>query len=123
MHDYSQFIAKVKEGLAAGMNLNQAIKAAIKYCIKHNIMAEYLKIHGTEVLGVLFQEFTAIDFAGVRYREGREEGREEGIVKGREEGVISVARELLSTNLTIDEIAKVTGLTREEVDHLRMMIS
>ena len=63
---------------------------------------------------MLFQEFTAIDIAKVQYNVGREDGREEG--------VISVARELLSTNLTIDEIARVTGLTREEVDHLRMMI-
>ena len=113
LHDYSQFIAKVKEGLAAGMDLTQAIKTAIKYCVEHNIMAEYLKTHEAEVCNMLFQEFTYKDIAEVRYDEGREEGRTEG--------VISVARELLSTNLTIDEITKVTGLTREEVDHLRMM--
>ena len=58
---------------------------------------------------MLLQEFTYKDYGEVRYDEGREEG------------VISVARELLSTNLTVEEIARVTGLTREEVDHMRMM--
>ena len=109
LNDYSQFIAKVNEGQAAGMDLTQAIEAAIKYCIDHNIMAEYLRKYGTEVCGLLYQEITYKDIAEVRYDEGREEG------------VISVARELLSTNLTIDEIARVTGLTHEEVDHLRML--
>ena len=55
--------------------------------------------------------------------QGIEIGQRQGIEIGRTEGVISVARELLSTNLTIDEIARVTGLTRVEVDHLRMMNS
>ena len=68
---------------------------------------------------MLMQEFKTKDIARVN----REAGREEGIELGIEQGVISVARELLSTNLTIDEIARVTGLTRVEVDHLRMMSS
>ena len=115
LNEYSQFIAKVNEGLAAGMDLTQAIEAAIKYCLEHNIMAEYLRTHETEVHIMLFKEMTATDIAEVRYSEGIEQGIEQGI--------ISVARELLSTNLTIDEIARVTGLTRDEVDHLRMMQS
>ena len=68
---------------------------------------------------MLFQEFTAQDYAELMYREGIEDG----IKEGKKEFVISIAKKLLSTNLTIDEIARVTGLTREEVDHLRMMIS
>ena len=78
---------------------------------------------------MLFQEFTAIDIAKVQYNVGREDGIELGIVKGREEGIIkgerakalSIARGLLSTNLTIEEIARITGLTRDEVNHLRVL--
>jgi len=115
LHEYSQFIAKVNEERAAGKTLTQAIKAAIKYCREHNIMAEYLKTHETEVRNMLMQEFKTKDIARVN----REEGREEGEISK----ALSIAQGLLSTNLTIDEIARVTGLTREEVDHLRMLIS
>ena len=64
---------------------------------------------------MLYQEFTYKDYARVSREEGRTEGE---IIKA-----LSIAQGLLSTNLTIDEIARVTGLTREEVDHLRMMNS
>jgi len=121
LHHYSQFIAKVKEGLAAGLDLTQAIKRAIKYCVEHNIMAEYLMTHEAEVYNMLFQEFTYKDIAEVRYDEGREEGREEGRTEGREEERYDIARNALLMNLSIDEISKLTRLTREEVNHLRMM--
>ena len=115
LREYSQFTAKVNEGLAADMDLTQAITAAIKYCREHNIMTEYLETHESEVYNMLMQEFTYKDYGEVRYDEGREEGE---ISKA-----LSIAQGLLSTNLTIDEIARVTGLTREEVDHIRMMNS
>jgi len=117
LHDYSQFIAKVKEGLAVGMNRTQAIKAAIKHCVEHDIMAEYLKTHESEVCNMLFQEFTYKDIAEVRY----DEGIEKGIEKGERAKALSIARSLLSTNLTIEEIARITDLTREEVNHLRVL--
>jgi len=115
LHEYSQFISKVKEGIAAGKNLKQAIKEAIKYCLKHNIMAEYLNTHEAEVHNMLFQEFTYLDIAKVN----REEGRVEGRVEGERAKALSIAQGLLSTNLTIEEIARVTGLTRKEIENLR----
>ena len=47
---------------------------------------------------------------------GRKIGREEGRVEGK----IEVARNLLKINLPLDQIAIATGLTIEEVGHLRM---
>ena len=47
---------------------------------------------------------------------GRKIGREEG----RAEGKIEVARNLLKMNLSLDQIAIATGLTIEEVNHLRI---
>jgi len=117
LSDYSQFISKVNEGLAAGMDLAQAIEAAIKYCLEHNIMADYLKTHEAEVCNMLFQEFTYKDYAEVRYSEGIEKGIENGKTEER----YAIARELLSTNLTIDEIVRVTGLTRKEIEDLRIL--
>ena len=133
LHEYSQFIAKVKEGLAAGKTLKQAIKAAIKYCLKHNIMAEYLNTHEAEVHNMLFQEFTYKDYAKVRYGEGRKkgrmegrkkgrmEGRKKGRVEGKEEERYAIARNALLMNMSIDEISKLTSLTRKEIENLRIL--
>jgi len=52
---------------------------------------------------------------------GHKQGLEQGLEQGEYNKACSIAHGLLSTNLAIDEIARVTGLTREEVDHLRMM--
>jgi len=134
LHDYSQFIAKVNEERAAGKNLTQAIKAAIKYCREQNIMADYLKTHEAEVCNMLYKEFTYKDYARVSREEGRvsrEEGREEGraegiekgIEKGRTEGIFeeryAIARNALLMNMNIDEISKLTSLTYKEIEGLR----
>jgi len=52
-------------------------------------------------------------------QEGIQKGLKRGIKKGRQEGVFEVAGNLLKTSLPLDEIAKVTGLTIEEIDKLR----
>ena len=45
--------------------------------------------------------------------------RDEGEMKGRIEGRIDVAKNMLDIGYPEDEIIKVTGLTREEVENLR----
>ena len=51
---------------------------------------------------------------------GRKIGREEGRVEGRTEGKIEVVRNALQMKLAVADIAKLTGLTCEEIDRLRM---
>ena len=54
--------------------------------------------------------------------EGRKEGREEGRKEGREEGLhdaaITHAKAMRSAGLSIDLIAKITGLSVEEIMRL-----
>jgi hypothetical protein len=45
----------------------------------------------------------------------RKEGREKGIEKGREEGIKNVAKNLLDLRLPVNDIAKATGLTPEQI--------
>lgn len=55
-------------------------------------------------------------------KEGREEGRKEGREEGRKEGVkegrADVARNLLSIGMTLEDIAKVTGLEIQDIEQL-----
>ena len=47
--------------------------------------------------------------------EGRAEGREQGREEGREEGVIGVMKNLLTMNLSTEDIMKATGFTKEKI--------
>ena len=50
--------------------------------------------------------------------EGRKDGREEGRKEGLKEGRADVARNLLSIGMTLEDIAKVTGLEIHDIEQL-----
>ena len=51
-----------------------------------------------------------------------EEGRAEGIAEGRAEGRVEIARNLLNMGMSIDDIAKATGLQRQEIERLNPVV-
>ncbi len=57
------------------------------------------------------------------YKIGVEKGRKEGIEKGRKEGiekgVLLVAKQMLKMNMDIDDIAKVTNLSKEKLYEIK----
>ncbi|MCL2793453.1 MAG: hypothetical protein FWD87_10245, partial [Spirochaetaceae bacterium] len=123
--EYSLFIAKIHYYWEELGDLEEAIKSAIKYCYSHDILREYLEIHGSEVLNMILTEWNtddAIAFA-------REEGREEGLEKGREEGLEiglekgreekrTIARNLLAKGSTPEFVQEITGLSPNEIKKL-----
>ena len=52
------------------------------------------------------------------HEEGREEGRKEGLVEGRQEEKRSIARNLKSMGLSVQQISQASGLTLEEIEQL-----
>jgi hypothetical protein len=79
LSDYAAVIAKIREYQAMYQSLDEAIRNAVLYCVKHGIMKEFLENYGSEVLNMLNVEFNLEDALAVRFEEGREEGREEGV--------------------------------------------
>jgi predicted transposase/invertase (TIGR01784 family) len=92
LQDYAFLVARVKESIANGISLDKAGTEAVKYCIKHDIMAEYLLKNGSEVENMLFTEFNMDDAKEIWYEEGMEDGIEKGIEQGIVEGKYEVAR-------------------------------
>ena len=53
------------------------------------------------------------------FRRGKKEGIIEGLQQGAHEKAIETAKNLLSMNLTIENISKATGLSEEMVSQLK----
>ena len=143
LEEYSLFIDKVEEYRAADSDLNKALDNAIKYCIGNNILKEFLTLHGSEVINMLYVDFDMEVAKRIWREEAREDGLEEGIKEGKKEGMKEgikegikegkkegmkegkelgkkeIALNLLRENLPIDLIIKATGLTRKKVTQLK----
>jgi hypothetical protein len=96
---YSKFIGKIREYQKKKNPLEEAAINAINYCIKNNILKDYLEAHASEVLNMLITEWNQEEYLEVAIEEAREEAREEG----REDGHKEIF-ELFEQGLSLDEI-------------------
>jgi len=133
LSEYCVFITKIHEYWKELGNLEEAIKKAIKYCKSYDILTEYLKTHGSEVLNMILTEWNtedAIAFARKEEREealqegheqgrvvGREEGREEGREKAFQDKLKTVAN-LKKLGVSIEIIAQATSLSVDEINKI-----
>jgi hypothetical protein len=106
---YSVFVGKVQE-YERTMSREEAIKMAVKYCIEHDILKEFLEENTTEVMNMLITEWNWDDALAVRFEEGREEGMEKGREEGMEKGREEIARNALAKGLPLEMIHEITGL-------------
>ena len=53
LRDYSTLVGEVKNGLAEGLSLRNAIIRAVKFCLANGIMGDYLVEHSEEVFDML----------------------------------------------------------------------
>jgi len=108
--EYSAFVAKARILERKIGDRKEAIKTAIKYCQKHGILKEFLELHATEVLGMLYTEWNLDDALAVRWEEGIEEGRiSEKMI---------IARNLLAMGIPDAQVAEGTGLSLDEIEKL-----
>ena len=82
LKDYSLFVQTVRdfEGADAVQDehtLERAIEKAIRYCIEHDIMAEFLEMHGSEVSNMLLEEWDMDEALKDAKEEGKEEAKQE----------------------------------------------
>ena len=117
--EYSVLVSKIHAFWKELGDLEEGTKKAIKYCHKHDILKEYLEIHGSEVLNMILTEWNTEDAIAFARDEGLEEGREKGREEGRTVEKIEIARNLLAEGSTVELVQKITGLTTEEIEKLK----
>jgi len=118
LESYSIFINKIRE-LNQSLPLDESVKAAVKYCVENDILKQFLRNHGSEVINMLTDDITIDELGIIRYEEGLEDGiergLEEGIQKGREEAFKEDRNyflELLDQGLSVDEIRQSLSCTQ-----------
>ena len=120
LKEYAQYVARVRH-YAANMSLNQAVECAVDECIKEGILTEFLSKNRAEVISMsIFEYDKELEEKKLRkaeYEAGFSEGRESGFSEGQNHAAIETARRMLQSNkFTIEEIAKFSGLSQQEVE-------
>jgi hypothetical protein len=107
---YVVFVDSVRWYRKSGHELEGAIRRAVEDCIEKGILADFLRLHSSEVINMLTAEFNLEDALQVR----KEEGRKEGIT----EGEFKAARKMLAYGITLSEISKILELPMDKLQTL-----
>ena len=94
LHDYSVFVALVREKRKNGRNLKHAVNEAIDECIHQDIMADFLRRNRAEVVKMSIYEYDEEknykmlqeQYWNMGHERGKSEGIAEGIAQGKNEG-------------------------------------
>ena len=106
LNEYSIFVARVRENINKGLAFSDAVKNAVKECLKDDILSEFLKIYGSDVVSMLSMEFNLTDALKVRYKDGELDKAEK------------VAEKLLKRGMSIEIVAEDTELSIEQVKEI-----
>ena len=124
LEEYSLFVKAVRRHTA--LDREHGFENAIKECIRNNILKEYLQRKSREVINMLLAEYDYDTDIAVQREESFDLGHERGLIEGEArgkslglaEGKLETARNLRTMGLSIEDIAKATGLTVQEVEQL-----
>jgi predicted transposase/invertase (TIGR01784 family) len=81
------------------MSFEKAIKKAVLDCINQNILKEFLEKRKQEVVSMLLEEWKL----------------EDAVAVAREDRAIEIAKKMRAIGISVDDIAKATGLTVDDV--------
>ena len=113
LSQYAQFVAVTREYANKYDNREEAMNAAIEYCIGHGILEDILRKHRSQVLGSLLEEFDEKKYARTLREEGYEAGRTDGFLEGKQEKERELLQNLMSSmNITETEAREKLGIQK-----------
>ena len=111
LKEYSEFIEQVRSNIEN--NVPEPFTNAIKEAIKNGFLSDYLNRKSTEVQNMLLAEYDYDTDIAVQRREAFDDGLSQG-----EKKAIETARNALTMNLSVEQVAILTGLSVEEIEKL-----
>ena len=120
LDEYSLFIEEVR--LQTQLDPENGFTNAVKICIEKGILKEYLQRKAREVINMLIAEYDYdTDIAVQREEAGKiafAKGISQGLSQGSLQAKLETARLMKQANCEIPFIAKMTGLTTDEVESI-----
>jgi predicted transposase/invertase (TIGR01784 family) len=102
LNGYEIFIAEIRENEKT-MTREEAMKKAIKDCIKRNVLKSFLETNAKEVINMLLKEWNLEEALKVERRDGRREEQEQ------------IARNMLNKGMDVNIISELTGLLVDNI--------
>ncbi|MGP1440404.1 MAG: Rpn family recombination-promoting nuclease/putative transposase [Treponema sp.] len=120
LKEYAEFVRIVKE---MRVKYGKAgYDKAIRYCIKHNILKDYIVENAKGIEGMLIAEYDYdLDIQVQReecYNAGILAGIQRGEARGEARGFLTTALRMKKANFDISVIQEITGLSKEEISKL-----
>ena len=111
LKDYIEFTKVLDKNNKKYGYTKNSITKTIDYCIKSNIMKEYLIKYGMEVNNIMTsiysQEYATKMYGKEQYAEGRQEGRQEGMI----EAFVELVKDKI---ITVPDVANRIGMTQKD---------
>lgn len=100
-----------------------AVKNTITICRNKELLAEFLRDHETELNDIMYDFLYNEEYwRKLMLRDERKKAREEGLAEGRMQGArdkaLETAKSAIALGLSVEQIAKITGLTAEEINQI-----
>ena len=115
MYDYISFVSRINHKKEEeGMSAEAAVREAVDWAIKQNLLEGYIKDQKEEIIGMLLEEYD--EQACIRT------WQEDGFIKGQQQKAVESAKNLLKKNIPIETIAECIGLSVEQVIELQKQI-
>ena len=111
LYDYISFVAKTRENLFSGTHKQEAFEKAVDWAINQNLLEGLFKKYRAEVLDMILTEYDE-DFNNKTWYE-------DGILKGK----LETAENLLREGVSLEIVARCTGLPLEQVYELQKKIA
>ena len=127
LSDYSQLVHIAKMNYQRTHDLDTAVSEAVTECMEKDILRNFLKENGGEIMSFLYDMLTKEEMEEIRehdgYVRGHADGVQEGLTRGTTEGAQAKQRDIAANMLTmgmdIPVIAKATGLSEQDIAKLR----
>ena len=107
LNEYAEFVAKVRDYIDNdGLELTEALKKAVEDCINENILREFLKKHGGDIVNGLLRTISMEEYAEVRAEERAEDRAE------------TIAENLFKDGFSKEVIMKNTGISDKQMERI-----
>ncbi|MCQ4636413.1 Rpn family recombination-promoting nuclease/putative transposase [Anaerovorax odorimutans] len=106
LREYSQFMHDIRVRYRRNGDLTAAIRESVKYCMDHNVLRDFLKRNGGDMVSFLFEELSREECEAIREEDGYERGKVEGIEKGEMLKLIAQVQKKAGKGQSAEKIAE-----------------